>query len=221
MINQRDSLDKIVQAYFAALTKKSFTYRGEQFNPKPLLISPLLFRGFNCPANCGGCCHSVSLLWLPDEPQPEGLSTRTVEFDGKAYLLMEDPQNYEQPKCKHLRLEDGRCNIHTIHPSLCDIELIKFLHYSEKSLLVQKLYGRGWALKRVDGGRGALCTMTPVTEETQAEVIRKLRRIKDWTDYFNLDSWIDEIILWAEGYDSSTEPLRLQVGDKESSLSSA
>jgi Fe-S-cluster containining protein len=210
VITVPNTLDKVVTAYFAALTKRSFTYKNQQFDPKPILISPLLFRGFTCPTGCGGCCHAVSLLWLPQEPQPEGLQPKAVEFDGQAYLLMEDSQDPERSKCKHLRLEDGRCLIHTIHPMPCDVELIKFISYEEKSLLVQKKYGRGWAFSRVDGGRGSMCEMTPVTDQTRADVVRKLKRIRDWTTYFHLDSWIEDIISWAESYPIS-EPLRLSV----------
>lgn len=208
MISAPDSFSKIVTAYFAALTRQPFTFQNQVYSPKPILLSPLLFRGFTCPAGCGGCCHAVTLDWLPGEPQPEDLEPRWVEFNGRAWLLMTDPQDHQRPKCKHLDRADGRCGIHGLHPMPCDVELMKFVHYDDRSLLVQKKYGRGWSFSRVDGGRGSKCEMTPVTDETRSEVIRKLKRIRDWTSYFQLDSRIDEIIEWAEAY-PTLEPLRL------------
>jgi hypothetical protein len=211
MINQPDSFSKMVTAFFAALTKKEFTFQNQTFKPKTILISPLLWRGYTCPNSCGGCCHRVTLDFLPTEPQPEGLTPRTVEFDGRAYLLMSDLQEGNtNSKCHHLRLEDGRCMIHNMHPALCDVELVRAIQFEEKALLVSKKYDRGYAFHRVDRGRGSLCEMTDVTDETRTEVVRKLKRIKAWTDYFSLESWIEQIIEWAESYPID-EPLRLSV----------
>jgi hypothetical protein len=205
MVTNADSFDKVVSTYFHALTKKPFTFKGKEYLPKQrLVISPLLLRGFTCPSECGGCCARVTLDYLPMEPHPEYIGLRIVEFNGKAYSLLSDTQSESNsPKCKHLRYEDGRCNIHNYHPMLCDVELLKFLHYDDHALLLSKLYGRGWALSRVDGKKGAKCEMLPVTSETITDIIRKLYRIRDWCIYFNLDSWIDDIIEWAQNYPSA------------------
>ena len=76
--------------------------------------------------------------------------------------------------------------------------------------MLSKLYGRGWAFKRVDGERGAKCEMLPANPERINEVLRKLRRIKQWIEYFELDSWIDKIIAWAET-DERDKPLVLST----------
>ena len=214
MISQPDSISKIVTAYFAALTRSPFEFRGRRYEPKELLVSPLLFRGYTCPSSCGGCCHRVTLDWLPSEPHPESARPRSVVFNGRGYLLLSDLQEHDRPKCHYLRMEDGRCEIHGHHPLPCDFELIKLIHYEDKALLVQKKYGRSWSFTRVDGGRGSLCEMTPVTDETRAEVVRKLKRIRDWTTYFDLDSHIDDVIIWAESYPVD-QPLRLSVQDRK------
>jgi hypothetical protein len=79
----------------------------------------------------------------------------------------------------------------------CDFELIRFICSKDKTLLTQKLFGRGWNMLRVDGERGALCSMTPPSPETIEEVLRKLHRLKRWADYLRLDTWLPEVIAWA------------------------
>jgi hypothetical protein len=51
-----------VRIYFAAVTAEAFTYKGKEFAPKTLSISPLLFRNLICPAGCGRLAeqHPVS-----------------------------------------------------------------------------------------------------------------------------------------------------------------
>lgn len=194
-----DSIDKIVSSYFAAITRKSFCYKGKNYEPKDLIVSPLLFRGFTCPENCGGCCPRFSLDYLPDETQPYGLEERIVEFDGKQIPIYSDEQtDHQDHHCRNLRRDDGRCGIHGKQPFSCDFELIRCIHFDDKTVLTQKLFGRGWAFLRTDGERGARCEMTPVSKETVAEVIRKLKRLKQWAEHFKLIHCLDTVIEWAE-----------------------
>jgi hypothetical protein len=200
----RDTLDRIVISYFAALTKQKFEYKGKVYSPKPLTISPLLFRGFTCPSECGGCCARVSLDYLPTDSVPYELQPRIIFFNLKPFMIFSDTQeNHDSYHCRNLNQENGRCNIYPLRPLLCDVELMKALNYDDHALLLSKLYGRGWALSRVDGKKGAKCEMLPVTPETIADIIRKLYRIRDWCVYFDLDSWIDDIIEWAQNYPSA------------------
>jgi hypothetical protein len=75
--------------------------------------------------------------------------------------------------------------------------------------LTQKLYGRGWAMMKITGERGALCEMLPADTHTVAEVVRKLGRLKEWCDHFNLVTWLPEITEWAKTGPHQT-PLRLE-----------
>jgi Fe-S-cluster containining protein len=150
---------------------------------------------------CGGCCPRFSLDYLPTEPKPNNTSARIVEFNYKEFTIYSDMQkDHSNKKCRNLRMDDGRCNIHTVRPFSCDFELIRFLISSNpekrKNVLTQKLFGRGWMMQRVDGERGALCEMTPIDLETVTDVIRKLNRLKDWTTYFNIKTKTDIIIDW-------------------------
>lgn len=220
---QNDSVEKVITRYFAAVSKVSFTYGGTVYPRKPLRVTPNLLRGYTCPAMCGGCCFNFSLDYLPSEmeltrplasiPQKQ----RFVEFNGKNIEIWTDWQKENTSnRCKNLNPKDGRCRIHGWHPFTCDFELIRTLAFEDASrpnVLTQKLYGRGWSYPRVDGGKGALCEMTPPTKETIADVIRKLERLKQWTDHFGLTkTWIPEIIqLIKSGALQKSDAITLEV----------
>lgn len=198
-----DSVDKIITRYFATLTMESFTYGGKTYHPRPLRVSPDLLRGHTCPPGCGGCCHiQFSLDYLPNENLPPGVQNREVEFNGRKVVVMSDPQDdHELKRCRHLNPKDGRCGIHKVRPFSCDFELIRTLEFADESrpnVLTQKLFGRGWAMKRIDGHRGALCEMLPVTPEHAADVVRKLKRFIDWSNHFKVMTWAPHIIRLIE-----------------------
>lgn len=199
---QIDSIDKIVTRYFAAVTRIPFTYNGVRYEPKTLRVSPLLLRDYTCPPGCGGCCFKFTLDYLPFEDKPEGVKRRTIDFNGRQIEIWTDPQlANETSRCRHLQPKDGRCGIYPFRPFTCDFELIRTLHSEDPKIpnsLTQKLFGRGWSYPRVDGGKGALCEMTPVTEKSIAEVIRKLNRLKRWADHFGLDTWAPNLIKIVE-----------------------
>jgi hypothetical protein len=198
MPTHTDSIDKIVTSYFAPLTKVPFTYKGKLYEPKALKVSPLLLRGYTCPEGCGGCCPRFSLDYLPDEPHPEGVNPRVIPFDDREVIVYSDRQrDHTNHHCRNLNKENGRCGIYERRPFSCDFELIRTLTFESAdtpNTLTQKLFGRGWALKRVDEVRGAMCEMTPVTEASRAEVVRKLKRLLAWTQHFGIETWTDEII---------------------------
>src|SRR6266702_6581787 len=193
-----DSIDKIVTVYLAGVCKNPFRYKNREYHPKPLIVSPLIFRGFSCPANCGGCCPRFSLDYLPDEEKPYPLQARQVEVNDHTFSVLSDVQrDHRDHFCRNLDKATGRCMIHGKHPFSCDFELIRFIRYEERVIQTQKLFNRGWAMLRVDGGRGARCEMLPATPETIAEVVRKLGRLKEWADFFGIDTHLPAIIDWA------------------------
>lgn len=203
-VEHKDSVDKVVTTYFACVTNTTFEYKGQTIHPQALRVSPLLLRDFTCPVGCGGCCPRFSLDYLPGEDRPTSTTQRTVSFDGKSVVLFSDMQDdHEGIKCKNLNLDDGRCGIYTHRPFSCDFELIRFLVSGNpdkrKNQMTQKLFGRGWNMLRVDGERGALCEMTPITQASIAEVKRKLNRMKAWTDHFGLvDTKVPAVLSWID-----------------------
>lgn len=217
-----DSIDKIVNTYFACVTNTKFEYKGATYEPQALRVSPMLLRDFTCPAGCGGCCPRFSLDFLPGEDRPENTKERAIEFNGKFVRVFSDKQDdHDGIKCKNLNLQDGRCGIYTHRPFSCDFELIRFLvsgnPEKRKNQMTQKLFGRGWNMLRVDGERGALCEMTPPDIKSVSEVKRKLKRLKMWTDYFGVvDTKVPKVLEWIESQIDYTnvQPLFLtKTGD--------
>lgn len=218
-----NSVDKIVERYFATVTRVPFTYKKVTHKPKPLQVSPLLKRGYTCPADCGGCCSRFSLDYLPSgEAKPKGLTEKLVQFNGRSVRLLSDPQSdHEDHYCRHLDKSNGRCKIHGKHPFTCDFELIRTLTFLESApnVLTAKLYGRGWNMLRIDGKRGARCEMTPATAETIVDVIRKLGRLREWTTHFGLsdnDTWIPEVVTLLEYHPNFAEPVTFSDGTEAS-----
>jgi hypothetical protein len=197
----RDSIDKIVNSYFGVITKEPFTYKGVEYLPKPLQISPLLLRGFTCPPNCGGCCPRFSLDYLPCEDLPKGVKPRIISLNGKRVKIFSDTQQeHKSAFCKYLSHE-GRCYIYKQRPFSCDFELIRFLRYSfpdHPNILTQKLFGRGWNMTKITGEKGALCEMTYVTKDTIKEVVRKVERLQQWCDWFGLQNKCPDILKYLK-----------------------
>jgi hypothetical protein len=197
-----DSLDKIIFSYFSTVTREPFSYRGKSVDPSPLRVSPGIFRGYTCPAGCGGCCPRFSLVYLPQETRPLANShaERVVEFSGRSVVVYEDRQDdHNRHHCRNLEMETGRCKIHSARPFSCDFELIRATIQRNRNLLDTRAFGRAWALKRVDGERGALCTITPADDDSKADAVRKLKRLLEWTNHFGLETWLDtHIIPWVE-----------------------
>lgn len=195
-----DSFQKVVQTYFSAITSRSFEYEGVVYRPQPLLVvSPGIFRGFSCPSGCGGCCKPFSLLYLPSEKFPYRLAEREVWVDGKMFTVFQDgEQTYTEPFCRNLIRDTGRCGIHGAHPFTCDFELLRFTHQHDRVLLNHRLFGRGWSYTRIDGEKGAMCSMLPGTQEDVVDAGRKLRRLKQWAEYFEISHCLDPVIHWVD-----------------------
>lgn len=191
-----NSLDKITSSYFRTFALDSFEYNGSEITPPPVtVISPFLWRGYTCPASCGGCCKKFSLVYLPQEERPYEMPQVSYSFNGRQVQFYEDVQDENLTKwCRNLRQEDGRCNIHGKQPFSCDFELIRICSFENKSWVGTRLYGRGWSYKRVDGGTGALCTIEPVTEPARQDVLRKLGRLKEWMDYCGISNSLQSAI---------------------------
>ena len=208
-----DSFDKVVHVYFAAFTTEPFTYKGQQFNPKTLNVSPSFFHSFNCFSKCGGCCSQFSLDFIPGEPMPTGdqfedFYDREIEFNGKkTFLITKDvhklgktvPNNPKQTRCDFLALDTGYCGIHMKHPLSCDFAGLMVWNRPDSAWCGVRPFGRRWAMMRLDGDRGGLCTIDKIPEEkNRLENIRRLERLKAWTDYFGLKTHIPSVIEWAK-----------------------
>lgn len=200
MPTHTDTFGKIV-GYLALVTTHSFEYKGKQYHPKPLRVSPDIARGYDCPEGCGGCCPRFSLDYLLSEDRPSGCKSREVTLNGASRIIMSDLQEHDGYHCKYLNQENGRCLNHDRRPFSCDFELIRFAKFADDARpnqVTTRLFGRGWQLLRIDGERGALCEITPATDESRKDTIRKLKRLNQWALEFGLRTKIKDIIKWLE-----------------------
>jgi hypothetical protein len=194
-----DSMDKIITRYFSTVTNEEFVYKKQTYTPKLLIVSPLLFRGFICPEKCGACCPRFSLDYLPFEDKPKQAQERIVNFNRKNYTVFSDLQvDHNNYHCRNLNMNTGRCKIHTHNPFSCDFELIRPLLSDVNNALMTRMFGKGWNMKKIDNCRGALCKLTPATKESINNVIRKLKRLEKWCNYFGIDNKCESIIKWGK-----------------------
>jgi len=195
----KDSFDKIVFSYFSSVTDEEFRYKDIIYVPKKIKVSPLILRNFDCPPMCAACCPVFSLDYLPFEEKPKNVVKRHVSFNGKPFLLFSDLQlKNNRHHCRYVN-KKGRCSIHKINPFSCDFELLRFIRYTDPTkpnILIQRLYGRAWNMLRVDGVRGALCKQQPIADphKVKDEVVQKLRRLKQWCEYFEIENKMQLII---------------------------
>tara|TARA_R110000744_G_scaffold29871_6_gene71003 strand:+ start:5124 stop:5846 length:723 start_codon:yes stop_codon:yes gene_type:complete len=233
-MNKRDTIDKVVDSYFAAVAIEPFEYKGKAYTPHDLVVSPDICRGYTCPPNCGACCPRFTLDYLPSHAAAKAgeldhLEPRTVRFDGRDVKLLTDWQHDNDDfYCRHLIKENGRCGLYReskdegapgLQPFSCDFELLRFLISKDPakrpSRLTSKLYGRSWQMKRVDGIRGTLCEMTPPDPKRIADVIRNLTSLKEWCEHFGVVHCVDRIVNWLElGPGATSIPLRIEKGVK-------
>lgn len=230
-MNSRESIVKIVTQYFAPMTKVPFTFRGKTYEPKTLRVSPMIFqRKMTCVAGCGGCCAKLSVEYIgpewdrngvtlveegreyraadgtdPLDPKDVKFRGRFVNINGTMKLIFSDLQKDNVDHfCRYLKKDDGRCNIHGVHPFSCDFELLRFSIMSSPeraNQLNHRPFGRGWNMLTVDGQRGAKCEWEDVeliSDDERQDVVRKLERLKEWMEYWDLEHKVDEVIAWVK-----------------------
>lgn len=205
----RDSVGKVIERYFHTVTAEPFSYRGKVFYPRDIRVSPDLMRDFDCKVNCGACCYNWTLDYLPSETHPYQLEKRMIEFNGQEIEIWTDYNHDGKTFCKNLNTEDGRCKIHTHNPFSCDFEVIRTFQPAHDSMdrtrLSQQLFGRGWAMKRIDGERGALCELHGRSEKSRQNSIRKLKLLMNWSDHFKIKTVLPQVIAWLEAVPLDTK----------------
>jgi Fe-S-cluster containining protein len=206
-----DTIDKVISIYLAGLCREEFTYKGKLYRPKPVHVSPDIFRGYSCFEGCGACCGSFSLDYLPHERIIPTAITRSISIDDRQIIVTSDRQTDVSDRwCRFLDRDRGRCTIYERRPFACDFELIRFLIYEDKVWLTQKLYGRFWAMRRLDANTGAKCEILQADAKSVQEVIRKLHRLSEWAQHFGIRTCLPDIFEWAES-DRRTDRLSLAI----------
>ena len=176
---ERDSLNKIKDYIKAS-------------NNEELILSPMFFRDYSCPPNCGGCCPKFSLDYFEGERWEKfkkeyphlihKFKKRTV--NGATVYTNYQSENKDF-KCEFLNKENGRCKIHKSNPFSCEFELNKFVVKGKKTYLMNKLFGRGWNMMRIDGNRGALCEMKPFNLKKYLRDVELLKELLDICNKMN------------------------------------
>lgn len=214
-----DSFDKVVESYFTAVAAQPFEYKGRMHYPRVLNVSPAFFHDYTCKLGCAGCCASrFTLDYLPKEERPVEADGeyRTIEINGRKaalWTIRQEPKGADGRRhCDMVNMETGACTIHEANPFTCDFETLRFVHYSDHCWLGTRPYGRGWAMMRVDGMRGAQCEFPKVpTEQARSEAIRKLTRLQQWAEHCGIKTYILKIIAWAERVNMQDNNAKLTV----------
>lgn len=195
----------MAERYMAAFCDVPFYVDGVYYEPPDeVVITHRAWRRYTCPPGCGACCHSFELIFLPEEfaefeyVYPEHAKRfqrfevlRQVDGYYRTIHLYRDSQDdAETRRCMYLNLENGRCGIHLRNPFHCAIELLRFTRRDTKRGTVvhvgTQLFGRTWALERIDGERGAMCEVLDPDPQRIIEVESHLQYIVRWMDYFGI-----------------------------------
>lgn len=215
---------KMICAYFAAVTREEIRWQQYVIQPRPLIVSEMIFRGFTCPANCGACCTQVSatvdgntLNYLPTEPCADTLA-ETVRLNDKDFIIFTEdmrPTASMLPildklyPCKHLTM-DARCGIYGQRSLACDLPLLQVTHRKAYNQMTIRKFGRHHLYTQFDmKTKGAMCELLEITPESTEDTRRRLTRLKQWTDYFGLDTHMEAILEWANRNPIPTERLCL------------
>jgi Fe-S-cluster containining protein len=174
-----------------------------------ITISPLFYRDYSCPPNCGGCCPKFSLVYFEGErwdkfkelyPEYSAKFEKRVLENG--VVLYEDHQKENtNHHCVNLNMTNGRCMIHESNPFSCEFELMKVRNVQGKISIINKLFGRGWQLKRIDGERGAMCEMKDFNYDKFLRDLKLLKELKEYAIKLNYDTILDEVISYLESID--------------------
>lgn len=205
-------MSKVVLTFMATVSKTPVTYNGHTTYPLPVVVSPNVFRGFTCPEACGACCGKGALDYIPGELVPDFVAPRTVEVNGKQFAILTDAQEdvIHSSFCRHLTIPNARCNAYAARPFPCDFAILNVNSYKTYRLLTCRKFGRFFKWPRPDGQRGTMCEIFEPTPESIADTRRRLLRLRAWTNFFELDSWMDNILDWANQDPIPTQPLRCE-----------
>lgn len=193
-----DSTEKIL-GYITALQRPSVS------------VSDLFYRDYTCPEGCGGCCSRFTLDYMAESKRWEDFKKLYPDEVPKFYMRrVKDVlffTNWQTGNfsnfCEYLDRENGRCKIHGANPFSCEIELIKFIDYKDRCVVIKKKYGRGWNMMRIDGKRGAVCEMLPFNEAKLPRDIELLEELLSIQNAMKLESHLKEVIQNIRSYNDS------------------
>jgi len=166
IVKHVDSLGKIAE-YLSKVSLDTITYDDKPFPIfTKFIISNTFFRRFHCPDKCGGCCGRFTLDYFSKEEGPAGKVKREFTINDKSvdvWTYIQKP-NDEKSHCDFCEMATGRCTTHDFNPIKgkpnpfsCQMEPIKLVKMKDVVYLSKRPFGRGWAMTKCDGTKGALC----------------------------------------------------------------
>lgn len=164
-------------------------------------LSPKFFRSYKCVEKCCACCPKFSLDYFPGgrwEKFKTSYPDKLKFFSGRAFDgiqiysdFQEDNKNYF---CRFLDLSTGKCTVHDYNPFSCKFEIIKVSKLKDGAILIKKKFSRGWNLKRLDGGKGALCKILPFNYLEFLEDISLLCELNEIGNQLKINTKLTSII---------------------------
>lgn len=184
---------------------------------KGLRLSPLFWRHYGCHLNCAGCCRAFTLNWLPDEwnktvreyPHVKEMGTlETFSVNGVEANLVTIYQTdplvlHDRLFCTFINPENGACGIHRESPFSCKIEMVKFERAKGTGHILKTKFGRGWAMMKVHGEKGAICTIDEyavdyLAPEAEDQLFRSdipaLKKMLSWAEHWEIPTYLPELL---------------------------
>jgi Fe-S-cluster containining protein len=164
-------------------------------------LSPIFFRSLSCPEKCGACCLKFSLDYITAEAQkllwksyPDVYREYFKFRKYNNHLILSDLQEDNiGMHCQFLD-ENGRCEIHNANPLSCRIEPIKFKLVRNRVYIGKQFFGRAWAMTRVDGEKGCLCSFEDYNETQYKNDLKVLQELNDAADFFGTETILPQFI---------------------------
>lgn len=135
---------------------------------KEVRLSPKFFRSYKCTEECCACCPKFSLDYFPGERwegfkknYPNEIKYFKKRAFGKVQIYSDFQKDDGSYFCRFLNSTTGKCTVHNFNPFSCNFEIIKVSRLKGGASLIKKKFSRGWNMKRLDGGKGALCKILP------------------------------------------------------------
>lgn len=176
-------------------------------NLNKLILSKLFFRNYTCPSHCGACCPKFSLDYFEGERwenfkklYPDKVKNFTEREVNGVKIYSDKQEDNSGHHCKHLNMEDGRCGIHKSNPFTCEFELMRFIttESESKALLINKLFGRGWNLTRIDGQKGAKCEMLGFDYDKLLRDLALLKELNCIAEAWKMETKLPKVIEYLE-----------------------
>ncbi len=172
-----------------------------------LILSKLLFRDNSCQSHCGACCPKFSLDYFEGhrwekfkKEYPHKVKNFTAREVNGLTVYSDKQEDNDDRYCKHLNQEDGRCGIHESNPLTCEFELMRFVTREKEgvSYLMNKLFGRGWNMTKINGEKGAMCEMLDFNYDKLLRDISMLKELNDIAIGWKIKTKLPQVIEYLE-----------------------